>query len=464
MSGASTVDDSLHSRRDAGRTPQPGLVVVFSGQTPLVRAIAVPAGAGVVLGRDDAGGLSLPDPRSSRGHMRARLVGAAIVVEDLQSRNGSTVDGVALPPGTPRAVQKVVRMGHTVLVPVADVRPFAAGVGQSGELVAGPALQAALAQLTEAARSGGDALVLGESGTGKEHAARHFHAACGGKGPLVPVNCATIPTGVAERLLFGTRKGAYSGASSDAEGYFEAAEGGVLFLDELGELELAVQAKLLRVLQTREILPLGASRPQPVRVRVCAATNRDLRQMAATGGFREDLWYRLAEHAVHLPPLRDRREEIGFLLARFVRELVGPTMGLHATIVEAACLRPWPGNVRELRAAARKAAQAAARRGSDHVSDVDLEAQAGMSAAAVSSIVPAAAVTPAGDSKPPRSERPGPRPVPAKVDLEAALAAAENNVSRAARALGVPRTQLYRWLERYGITVRSPGGDEPGDD
>ena len=475
MRGA-TIDDSLRFGVPGERAATPGLVIVFSGKQPLLRAISVPE-AGVLIGRDDAGGLPLPDPRSSRDHLRATREDGRIVVEDLDSKNGTFVDGMALPARRPSVVGEVVRMGQTVLLPCADVTPYASGMRTHAELIAGPSMQAALERLRAAAARGGDVLVLGESGTGKELAARHYHAESGRKGPLVAVNCATIPSGVAERLLFGTEKGAFSGAVREAPGYFEAAERGVLFLDEFGELEPAVQAKLLRVLETREILPLGAAQAQPVDVRVFAATNRELRALVGEGRFRDDLWFRLAEHTITLPTLRERREEIPFLLARFVAE-VAPEVAVHATLVEACLRRMWPGNVRELRAAARKAVAHAQRRGAAVVLASDLDGSdgfapgAGMAAPAAVAVVGAAAAQPLPTALPPVTTAPAPpppvpvrkrapvRPPPARDELLAVLAAANHNLAEVARVLGAQRTQVYRWLEKHGIEHRGGAAGE----
>jgi transcriptional regulator with PAS, ATPase and Fis domain len=163
-------------------------------------------------------------------------------------------------------------------------------------------MQRIYAAIADAARDSRTLLVVGPTGAGKELAARHFHrAGPRPQGPFVAVNCATIPAGLAERVLFGAVRGAYSGADSNADGYVHAADGGVLFLDELGELELTVQAKLLRFLETREVYAVGATRPRTVDVRVCSATHRDLRAMAGRREFREDLYFRLGRPQVALP-------------------------------------------------------------------------------------------------------------------------------------------------------------------
>jgi transcriptional regulator with GAF, ATPase, and Fis domain len=266
----------------------------------------------------------------------------------------------------------------------------------------------------------------------------------GGDGrPFVAINCSTIPEGVAERLLFGTRRGAFSGADADAEGYLQMAHGGTLFLDEVADLSLAVQAKLLRVLETREVLPLGGSRPRSIDLCICAASNRPLRDEVAAGRFREDLYFRIGQPEAGLPPLRQRREEIPWLIALELKR-AGVRLGMHGSLVEACLLRPWPGNVRELLAAVRTAAHTAGLQGETRLEAKHLSPTAGIALTASSAIVtPSAAATGA----PPEAAR--------HAELSAALQAAEGNVSRAARALGVHRNQLCRWLDRYGIDAHA---------
>ena len=174
---------------------------------------------------------------------------------------------------------------------------------------------------------------------------------------MVAVNCAAIPHALAQRLLFGARRGSHSG-EAHAAGYVQQADGGTLFLDEIAELDLQVQAELLRVLESHEVVPLGASRPRKVDFALCSATSKDLRALVAAGALREDLYVRIATPAVTLPPLRDRPEEIPALIAH---ELAArsPALAPHVSLVEQCLLRPWPGNVRELIAELRAAAQAA---------------------------------------------------------------------------------------------------------
>ncbi len=203
------------------------------------------------------------------------------------------------------------------------------------------------------ARSKSTILITGETGTGKEMVARaiHYHSAQR-EMPLIKVNCAAIPETLLESELFGHVRGAFTGATANKKGKFALADGGTLFLDEIGTMSPALQAKLLRVLQEREFEPLGSERTQKVDVRVIAATNRDLRQMVADGRFQEDLFYRLNVIPIHIPPLRERREDVPVLVEHFVAkhaQRAGKRIdGLEPGVIEALRAAEWPGNVREL--------------------------------------------------------------------------------------------------------------------
>jgi transcriptional regulator with PAS, ATPase and Fis domain len=429
-----TQDDS---GEDLGATtpPEPGAVIVFSGDQPAGRA--VPAGAGgVILGRDLLGEHSTDD-RISREHTRVRWIDGTFEITDLASHNGTFVAGMAVTGSIRVAPPAVVRTGRTLTLLVADVRRYQEGtVAVEDGAVVGPSLAPAWRTIRRAAQSGKTLLLTGESGTGKELGARAFHAAAGGDpARFVAVNCAAIPEGVAERLLFGTRRGAYSGADRDAEGYLAAADGGTLFLDEIAELDLAVQAKLLRVLETGELLPLGAAHPQPVSLRVVAATLRDLRTAVVAEKFREDLYYRIGRPEVHLPPLRQRLEEVPWLIAR---QLGASALTAHPSLVEACLLRPWPGNLRELLAEIQRAGAAALDADRTLVRAKDLDERAGMSLGERGTASAAPAPT-----APRKSTA-----LPDRDTIQAALRAADGNVTAAARALGVHRNQLRRWLAR----------------
>src|SRR5262245_56314096 len=349
-----TEEDSQASR-SAEPAARPGVIVVWSGNAPVLAAFEI-AGDGVVIGRELLE--TLGDERISRQHARVRAADGGLVVTDLGSRNGTYVGGQRIEGEIWVQAPAVIRTGRTISVLVGDVRRFlGARVEHAGDAVIGPSVADAWRRIERAARTGDNLLLTGESGTGKELAARAYHAATGATGELVSVNCAAIPAGVAERLLFGTRRGAFSGADHDADGYLVAADRGTLFLDEIGELEPLVQAKLLRALESREVLPLGAAKPRKITLRVVAATLRDLRDEVAERRFRADLYHRIGRPEVHLAPLRERLEDVAWLIAQTAEHTV-PGLRVQSSLVESCLLRPWPGNARELIGEIRRAALA----------------------------------------------------------------------------------------------------------
>lgn len=429
MTVSDTVDDSGTVKGPRERA-LPGVVVLFSGHTPMLRALPLKHGK-LVVGREEGG---LPDDeRLSRRHAEISWDGRRWTIRDLGSRNGTNVDGERVDSPVTAEQPRVIRVGRTVMVPREDVRLFMnEQVVVEDELVVGPTSRRVLMRIAQIASADENLLITGETGAGKERAAQTFHQrGTVAKGPLITVNCATIPEGVAERLLFGAKKGAYSGAEN-AEGYVAAAHGGVLFLDEIGELELDVQAKLLRLLETKEITPLGSTQSRKVDVRFCFATHRDLRANVGDGKFREDLYHRIGQPNVRLPPLRDRREEIPWLLARAVAKVRGD-LQLHATLVETCLARAWSGNVRELLHHARAAAHAAVAANERIVSREHLDPEAGASV------------------EERRSEPETEARTQSRESIERALQDEGGNVAAAARSLGLHRTQLYRLLKRFGI-------------
>jgi DNA-binding NtrC family response regulator len=463
-----TLPPSAGRRRDRDGGSVPGVVVVFSGGAALARAIAA-TGESLELGRGD-GDAQLDDGRVSRRHAAIAFDGERCIVTDLGSQNGTVVDGAPVASGAPTPADRVIRLGDSLVVPCGDVRPFRRrGLASIDGFVRGPAMQDALEQAARAAHNGSTLHVRGENGTGKEGVAQTFHrAGARAARALISVNCAAIPHALAERLLFGAKRGAYSGADADASGYLQDADGGTLFLDEIAELDLQVQAKLLRVLESQEVLPLGASKPRKVDFALCSATNKDLRALVATGALREDLYFRVGRPAVMLPALRNRPEEIPALIAHELARR-SPALTAHVSLVEQCLLRPWPGNVRELLTEIRTAAQDAA--GDGRVEARHLPATAGTAFA----IAP-----PERRSSPPdRPSSPNLPAAPAAPDaarkrasrddgeqrqrIEDALRANAGNVTATARALGMHRTQLRRLVERHGIAVDGLAGGDDGD-
>jgi two-component system response regulator AtoC len=303
-------------------------------------------------------------------------------------------------------------------------------------------------------------LVRGETGTGKEFVAELLHAqSTRSKKPLIRFNCAALPAELADAELFGHARGAFTGASSSRPGFFAQADGGTLILDEIGELPLAVQAKLLRVLQEGEIQPVGSGRIDKVDVRVVASTNRDLAAEAKTGVFREDLYYRLAVVELVVPPLRDRKDDIPALSAEFARRY-GDRFGLGAVSLESALVdalvrSDWPGNVRQLEnTIARLAALSAG--GVIGLADYQLATGEGPPPPPV-----AIEAHDAGDehNTPAIDARSGPS---LKEQVEAferglvarALDATGGNQSEAARRLGVSRVTLIDKMKKYGLSSK----------
>jgi len=255
---------------------------------------------------------------------------------------------------SPQFAHQPFATGHspTARCEVAERRPAGhAIIGSS------PALLAAVQQARQASHSGADILLEAESGTGKELLARLIHEESGRGGPFVAVNCAAVPQELLESELFGHVRGAFTGAQVNRPGKFELAHRGTLLLDEIGEIPLPLQPKLLRALQEREFYRLGDSRPVAVELRIIASTNRPLRSLVAAGRFREDLYYRLNVIPLTLPPLRERGDDVlelaGFFAARFAAPASAPVMG--AAVRAELRAYPWPGNVRELANAIRRA-------------------------------------------------------------------------------------------------------------
>ena len=306
-----------------------------------------------------------------------------------------------------------------------------------------PAIREALTRAAQVARTEATVLLTGESGTGKELVARAIHhASPRAEGPFVAVNCAALPDTLLESELFGHERGAFTGADRQKPGRFELAAGGTLFLDEIGDLSAAVQVKLLRVLQEREYQRVGGTVTLKADVRLIAATNRDLSAEMAAGRFRSDLFYRLSVFGVHLPPLRERGDDVLLLADHFIRTL-GPQMGkADLTLSRDACelLRrhSWPGNIRELQNAIERA----------------LITSEGTLITAAHLAIPSGSQPAA---PPPQAAPPPPAGATGSLqDLERAaiieaLQRTHGQKSRAAALLGLTRFQLYTRLKRYHI-------------
>ena len=316
--------------------------------------------------------------------------------------------------------------------------------GLASMLGESPAVMKARRLLARAARSAVTVLLLGESGTGKEVAARAIHAESPRHAePFLAVNCGAIPASLIESQLFGHEKGAFTGAHQAQAGLFERAQGGTVFLDEIGELRLDLQVKLLRLLQERRVLRLGATRARELDLRVIAATNRDLAAEVQSGGFRQDLYYRLAVFPVQLPPLRERGEDVLLLaerfLERFARRHASPLLGFEARAEEALRRYSWPGNVRELENVIERAVllEDGTRVGLGSLPDEVVE----------SLDLPA----PRRESLPSDLAEIVPLEVHEQRIIHNALELTGWNVRLTAERLGIGRATLYRRIDRFGL-------------
>jgi DNA-binding NtrC family response regulator len=383
-----------------------------------------------------------PDPWMSSTHARMMRALKRWVIEDAGSKNGSLLNGAPL---TGRATLEdgdLIEVGHTFFIFRQALRAIPGEpaildmAGRSppapGFVTLSPDLERDLDKLATVARAAVPVILEGETGTGKEVLARAVHALSGRRGEFVAVNCGALPANLIEGELFGHKRGAFSGATEDRPGLIRAADGGTLLLDEIGELPAPAQAVLLRVLEAREVLPIGATRPVPVDVRVIAATHRSLDRMVDEGIFRRDLFNRLAGYRARLPPLRERIEDLGLLAGSLLARIHPPGAALPAIQPKAARALLqffWPGNIRQLEKALSSAA-ALAKGGAIGLEHLPDEVRA----------------APADPAAPSASED-----AAARDRLVAMLIEHKGNVSAVARAVGKARMQVQRWLKRYAL-------------
>jgi DNA-binding NtrC family response regulator len=385
--------------------------------------------------------MTVPDRRLSAPHARVHHDGEQWLVDDQHSKNGVFVNGARI-----RRVRlrdgDVIELGYSFFVfrhgqpatggrmedlDAADVASAPAGLSSIH-----PSLEATFAELARLAVTDVTVLVTGETGTGKELIARAVHTLSGRRGPLVAVNCAALPRTLLESELFGFKKGSFSGALRDHPGLVVASHTGSLFLDEIGELPLDAQAALLRVLQEREVLPIGSTQARAVDLRLLAATNLDLQLAVTNARFRADLLARLGGITISLPPVRERREDLGILVSSLLGRIAPGRPRLALTHLAARSLfsRAWPGNVRELERALELAVALA------HGDSIDL-----------------APSTPGPAQSQPTMPSPADNPDDHRAQLELLLDENRGNVTAIARKLGKDRRQIYRWIERTGIDL-----------
>jgi len=352
------TDDRTRSvvPRVADATAGLRLIAFCGGQ---VSSHALPRSGEIVIGRGDDVHVRIDHATVSRRHATIHL-GREVMIVDHGSFNGTSIGGKKIAPNVPcpLGLSTIAELGETmVVVQVEGAAPVTASRSVSGAAPRGdlsPAMQHLYRLVENVAQSTITVIVRGETGAGKEVVAEEIHKRSSrANGPLVKLNCAALPEQLLEGELFGYERGAFTGANQAKPGLIEAADGGTLFLDEVGEMPLATQAKLLRVVESREVMRLGSLRPKTVDVRFVAATHRDLEDMVARGQLRQDLYYRLAGVSLVVPPLRERYEEIPRLanefIVRFCKESRRPTVPLSDAALGVLKTYAWPGNVRELR-------------------------------------------------------------------------------------------------------------------
>ena len=329
------------------------------------------------------------------------------------------------------------------------------------------AIRAVTEKIELVAKTPARVLITGENGTGKELVAQAIHAnSPRAKAPFVEVNCAAIPSELIESELFGHMKGSFTGAVQDRSGKFEQANGGTLFLDEIGDMSLAAQAKVLRVLQDGVVTRIGGAKTVQVDVRVLAATNKDVEAEIAAGRFREDLFYRLNVVPIHVPPLRERREDVPLLVGHFVDQLTGPAGLAPRAVGDDAIARlsqlEWPGNVRELRNTIERLLILSS---GPRIRADDVDRLVGRRPDSGDGGLGSLLDVPTFEEFKHAAER---------AYLVAKLRAYDWNVSETARGLDMPRSNLYKKIERYGLSREGGTGapaqsadgadDDEGDD
>jgi len=433
-------------------------LVVLAGGAP--RTFRLPEDGIVVLGRGDGCAVRIDDASVSREHAHLHVRPESLFVEDLGSSNGTRVAGRRLGKGerAPVGVNELFELGRVVVAVKGHKLPEDAKTVSAEVAIATPgtpmAEAYALAELV--APTPVCVLLLGETGVGKTAAAERIHRGSGRSGQLVKLNCAAVPEALLEGELFGYERGAFTGAQTAKAGLIEAASGGTLLLDEIGDMPLATQAKLLHAVEHGEVMRLGALKPRPIDVRFLAATHRDLPEMVAAGTFRADLYYRINGITITIPALRDRRDEIVSLAEHFLAttcaKIGRPVPALRADAKAALLDYPWPGNIRELRNVM------------DRVALLARDREVGADALGL------------GPTKPQTKPPPGPSgtipPAKSSGDLRGeidhyekerivqALEQAGGNQAKAAQLLGLPLRTFVKRLTRHGLTrARRKEGD-----
>ena len=444
-----------NAARGPGSGPVAGLVLLYAESWARLPAAYPFKQDRIVVGREPGVDLELDVPAVSRRHAEIGWANGAYHVRDLGSRNGIIVNGRRVQ-GAALEPCDELRIGDAIFKFVErDAELYAAyrldgsmakgtrrRALQPSLLVGGLQMDRIVAELERVAPTLLSVILRGASGTGKEVVASELHRLSGRTGRFCAVNCAAIPALLLESELFGFKRGAFSGADRDKPGLIRSADGGTLFLDEIGDMPFEAQAKLLRVLQAKEVFPLGATAPERVDVRVVCATHRDLNRMQREGRFREDLFARLNEYEVQLPPLHERKEDVHVLVRSFLARAGRPQHELSFPFMTGVLHYDFPYNVRELEACIKRsvALTDTLSLSPDVLPDVMKEAMHDYGRS--SSVAP-----------PARRDEASPLAVPSEPELRALLVSHQGNVAAVGRELGKARMQIHRWMKRYGIDI-----------
>ncbi|MBS2014999.1 MAG: sigma 54-interacting transcriptional regulator [Deltaproteobacteria bacterium] len=441
------------------------------------RAVELPPRGALVIGRGDSCDLVVAHTSVSRRHVKIH-VGDTLSVEDLSSSNGTWVDGVRLEPGSVVELRPGALLECGAVLVVVQGPVTERGASLPNDVVCADEAMLGVYELVDVvAKSSMSVVLMGETGVGKEIIATRVHQQSPrANAPFLKVNCAALVESLLEAEVFGYERGAFTGATQAKAGLLEGASGGTLFLDEIGELPLPTQAKLLRVLESGEVMRIGSLKPRKIDVRFVSATNRDLRELCAAGRFRQDLFFRLDGVSVYIPPLRERRREIHELASRFVddacRQHGKARLELSGDAMAALLQHTWPGNVRELKNVINRSALLA--RGPT-ITKADLRFEplnSGHVALRASGAINVPAAPPVMSAPPAMSGAPTlppPPPTPYApagasgapgLDAEerdrilSALEACGGNQTRAAKMLGISRRTLLNRLDL--MDVRRP--------
>lgn len=453
--GFTTASVEAIPQLDTADDPTPGLVLIYSRLHEQLPSALACAADTTTLGRELDNSLPIPEPAVSRYHARIDRRVDGCHISDVGSTNGTLVNGERVETCLLRD-HDVVRIGDTVFrfaasgiynygayridgSVVQSARPIRHNI-EGPLLVGGFQMDVVLDRIDKIAGTGLAVVVTGESGTGKELVAQELHRRSRPGAPLQAINCAALPPNLIESELFGYRKGAFTGATQDKMGLLRAAHGGTLFLDEIGDMPLEAQVKLLRVLQEREVLPIGATTAEPVDVRVVCATHRDLDQYVAEGKFRGDLLARLREVHLRLPALRDRREDLYALVRHFLAARGQPAAAVSLPYMLGMSHYHWPYNVRELESAV-KLSLALAKGAELDVAHLPEPVRQALSEHGRPSVAP------------PSQSAPISTTAPTENALRDLLTTHSGNVAAVGRSLGKERMQIHRWMKRYGIDV-----------